>query len=126
MTATFRTWEQLSVVEQLQSDYSDFYKEVNGFRPRFMSDEQWNSEAWLRAELAILAEQAKVVAAEETRRETEAVAKFEKFVEITIAAGASDRETALRWIMDGSGYDGDWEYLCFGNGLPYGYFRRAE
>jgi hypothetical protein len=39
--------------------------------------------------------------------------------------GAKDRATALRWIMDASQAGGDWEYFCFLNGLPYGYFREA-
>jgi hypothetical protein len=39
--------------------------------------------------------------------------------------GARDRETALRWIIDASPAAGDWEYFCFLNGLPYGYFKQA-
>jgi hypothetical protein len=38
--------------------------------------------------------------------------------------GARDRETALRWIMEASTANGDWEYFCFLNGLPYRYFER--
>ena len=40
-------------------------------------------------------------------------------------AGAGDRETALRWIMDASDCDGDWEFLCFHHHLPYGYFKQS-
>ena len=46
-----RTWEQLTVVEQLQGTYSDFYKDVHGFRPRFATTEQWNSAEWLQAQI---------------------------------------------------------------------------
>jgi hypothetical protein len=28
--------------------------------------------------------------------------------------------------MDASQADGDWEYFCFLNGLPYGYFKEME
>ena len=38
-------------VEELQSHYSDFYKDVHGFRPRSSTDEQWNSEEWLQGEI---------------------------------------------------------------------------
>lgn len=38
-------------VEELQSHYSDFYKDVHGFRPRNSTDEQWNSEEWLSGEI---------------------------------------------------------------------------
>lgn len=50
-----KTWEELSLVEQLQSTWSDFHKEVHGFRPRFASDEQWNSAEWLQAQIDDLA-----------------------------------------------------------------------
>jgi len=38
-------------LEELQSHYSDFYKDVHGFRPRSSTDEQWNSEEWLSGEI---------------------------------------------------------------------------
>ena len=38
-------------VEELQSHYSDFHKDVHGFRPRSATDEQWNSEEWLSGEI---------------------------------------------------------------------------
>ena len=38
-------------VEELQSQCSDFYKDVYGFRPRSATDEQWNSEEWLQGEI---------------------------------------------------------------------------
>ena len=46
-----RSWEELSQVERLQETFSDFHKDVHGFRPRWMTDEQWNSEAWLEQEI---------------------------------------------------------------------------
>ena len=42
---------QYSLVEELQSCYSDFHKDVYGFRPRSSTDEQWNSEVWLQGEI---------------------------------------------------------------------------
>ncbi len=34
-------------VEELQGYYSDFYKDLNGFRPRGATEEQWNSKQYL-------------------------------------------------------------------------------
>ena len=42
---------QYTLVEELQSEYSDFYKDVHGFRPRSSTDEQWNSAEWLQGEI---------------------------------------------------------------------------
>jgi hypothetical protein len=70
----------------------------------------------------------RVIEREEIARkeaEAEAIVKFEQHVTNTICMGAKDRATALRWIMDAGHADGDWEYFCFLNGLPYGYFREA-
>jgi hypothetical protein len=39
--------------------------------------------------------------------------------------GARNRETALKWIMDASNANGDWEYLCHELGLPYSYFKQV-
>jgi hypothetical protein len=38
----------LTELEEAQSIYSDFYKDVNGFRPRNMSTEQWESLEWVK------------------------------------------------------------------------------
>ena len=45
------TWDDMTVVEQLQCEYSDFHKDFYGFRPRFATSEQWNSEEYLRAQI---------------------------------------------------------------------------
>jgi len=49
--SNYRTWEELSLAEQLAQTYSDFYKDVNGFRPRFHSVEQMNDAVWLQAQI---------------------------------------------------------------------------
>ena len=118
-------WDELTVVEQLQSQYSDFYKDVHGFRPRFASDEQWNSESWLSKQMDLLHEEWEVVAAREAEHEREAVAAFEVKVDAIIASGAKTRTKAIEWLMDAADADGDPEYMCFLSGLPYGYFKKA-
>jgi hypothetical protein len=54
--------------------------------------------------------------------EFDAVVKFEERMTELGVLGAVDREMAMRWIHEAEGSQGDNEYLCFLNGLPYGYF----
>ena len=127
-TMELLSWPELTTVEQLQSDFSDFYKEVHGFRPRFASTEQWNSEEWLTAQLADLSEYARVVFAQREEDEKASIAHFEAKVVKVIAAGAGDRETAIRWLFDAEDdamAREDEDYFCFLNDLPYGYFKKA-
>jgi len=42
---------KLTRLEELQSYYSDFYKDVHGFRPRFDTTENWNSEVYLEDQI---------------------------------------------------------------------------
>ena len=120
----FTTWEQMSDLEQAQSIFWDMYKDAHGIRPRGIDTSTWTL-ADFQLEFASLQE---VIVREQANRqvaEKEAIAKFEQHVTNTICMGARDRETALRWIMDASTANGDWEYLCYDLGLPYHYFRKA-
>ena len=120
----FTTWEEMSDLEQAQCQYWDMYKDAYGFRPRHVDTSGWTL-AEFQAEFADLGQ---IINREEAQRkvsEAEAITKFEQHVINTICMGARDRETALRWIMDASNANGDWEYLCYDLGLPYQYFRKA-
>jgi len=120
----FTTWEQMSDLEQAQCQYWDMYKDAYGVRPRHVDTSGWTLVEF-QAEFADLG---RVIADNENQRkvfEADAIEKFEKHVTDTICMGARDRETALRWIMDASNANGDWEYLCYDLGLPYQYFRKA-
>ena len=119
------SWEEMSPIEQAQCIYWDMYKDAYGVRPRGIDTTDWSLEQF-ESEFAVLG---RVIEQEEIARkeaEAEATANFEQHVTNTICMGAQDRATALRWIMDASQADGDWEYFCFLNGLPYGYFREME
>ena len=125
MSEVLTSWEEMTVLEQMQCQYWDMYKDAYGVRPRGIDTSAW-SESEFMAEFDMLA---KVIDAEEiARKEAEAIAveKFEQHVTNTICMGARDRETALRWIMDAGHANGDWEYFCFLNGLPYGYFNKEK
>jgi hypothetical protein len=120
----FTTWEQMSDLEQAQCIYWDMYKDAHGVRPRGIDTSTWTMQDF-QLEFASL--EAVIVREEAQHRvaEKEAVDKFEQHVTNTICMGARDRETALRWIMDASNANGDWEYLCYDLGLPYQYFRKV-
>lgn len=109
-------------LESLKSLYSDYHKDLYGFRPRGMSDEQWNSEEWLRAEIKHLDEVATSIYAKEAKQEQAAIDEFEKSVVEAIAFGAGDRESAIEWLMAAEGVAGDYKYFCHLNNLPYNYF----
>lgn len=117
------TWTNL---ECLQSDFSDFYKEVHGIRPRWMTDEQWNSEEWLEQAINGL-----TIAAEENREvENDRVARAVDALENQIMTliqteGAADRETAIRWLMDAFDID-DVDCFEFRMGVPFGYLVQAQ
>lgn len=105
---------------------SDLHKEAYGFRPNAGFWVWWNdpltTDDQRQEEWSSLIDTAAHREALRQAMEAEAVRLFEQRVEATITCGARDRRTALRWIMDGSDAAGDWEYLCYLNSLPYGYF----
>ena len=123
-TAEFPSWEQMSDVEQLHSMWWDAYKDAHGFRPRGADVGHWTA-ADFQQEIESLSRV--IERKEQYRREEEAraVARFSQRIQTVIDAGAKNRETALRWIMEADECNGDWEYLCYCNGLPYGFFRQV-
>lgn len=119
----FKSWEEMSTVEQYACQYWDMYKDAYGVRPRGIDTSGW-TEADFEAEFKVLGEAIEREDIARRAAEAEAVTKFEQHVVNTMCMGARDRETALRWIMDASDAGGDWEYFCYLNGLPYGYFNK--
>ena len=71
---------------------------------------------------------AKVIDAEEIARkeaEARAIDSFEDRVTNLMHTG-TNRERIIAWLMDAEGANGDHEYFCFTQGLPYGYFNTME
>lgn len=123
MNEVFTSWEEMTVLEQMQCQYWDMYKDAYGVRPRGIDTSTWTEYAFqVEFEHLALTIQANDIQRQEA--EATAVKNFEQHVINTICMGARDRETALRWIMDASNANGDWEYFCFLNGLPYRYFEK--
>jgi len=124
MSNEFKSWEEMSVLEQMQCQYWDMYKDAYGVRPRGIDTSTWTEYAFQVEfeHLALVIQQEEIA-----RKESEASAavRFEAQIDSLIAAGAVSREAALKWIHEAEGSDGDDEYLCFLLGLRYGYFRKA-
>ena len=58
---------------------------------------------------------------EELAAEHRALANFEARIAEYVALGASDRETAIRWILQAEGLDNEYDagYVCYHLGLNY-------
>jgi hypothetical protein len=124
MTTEFKSWEELTTLEQYSSIYWDMYKDAFGIRPRGIDTSAW-TEADFQAEFKELGE---VIDREEKIRvaaQENAMFSFEKRVDDLIYSGAKDRATAMRWIHEAEDTCGDDEYLCYTLGLPYQYFRKV-
>jgi putative alpha-1,2-mannosidase len=124
MATELKSWEEMSTLEQYACTYWDMYKDAHGIRPRFVDMSSW-TEADFEKEFANLDEVIEQNNIHEQKAQQHAISKFEAIVDITIASGAADRQTALRWIFDTEELDStsrfDQEYYEFSHGLPYGY-----
>ena len=106
------------------TDYSDWYKEIHGFRPRGYAL-WWSAQEW-EAEQEWLSKQSEIAAAEAEAAQKYAISKFENVISLSIQLGAKTRERALEWLKQNySETDlmyGD-EYIEYDFGLPYGYIK---
>jgi hypothetical protein len=124
MTTEFKSWEELTTLEQYSSIYWDMYKDAFGIRPRGIDTSVW-TEADFLAEFKELGE---VIDREEIARksaEANATELFERRVAELISVGAKDYEMAMRWIHEAEETNGDDDYLAYTLGLPYQYFRKV-
>ena len=117
----FKSWEEMSVVEQYACTYWDMYKDAYGVRPRGINTDSW-TEADFEAEFVSLSKTIDANYKQQLEQEARAQHDFEIRMLDLLMSGAKDREMALRWIHEAEGSNGDDEYLCFLLGLPYRYF----
>ena len=118
------SWEEMSPIEQAQCIYWDMYKDAYGVRPRGVDTSGWSLE-YFEQEFKHLAQ---IIEMEETARkqaEAEAIVRFEDRVTNLMHTG-TNRARVIAWLMDAEGANGDFEYFCFTQGLPYGYFKEME
>jgi len=120
----FKSWEEMSDLEQAQCTYWDMYKDAYGVRPRGIDTSAWTVEDFDRefAELGGIIDRE-----EEDRKEREAGAsvRFENQITSLIQSGARNRQAAIAWIHEAEGTNGDDDYLAWTLGLPYQYFRKV-
>ena len=117
----FPSWEEMSVLEQMASQYWDMHKDAYGVRPRGINTTSW-TEADFLAEFEILGEAIQRENEARQLAEHEAAHAFEMRMLSIMTCGAKDRAMALRWIHEAEGSNGDDEFLCYLVGLPYRYF----
>ena len=119
-----KAYEELTELEQLASEYSDFHKEAYGFRPRH------STAGWTVADFKKVFEKLGKIceanAIEQADNERYAAAKFEKDIAKLIGMGAADRAAAIRWLHQANGTDGDNGFLEYTLGLSYGYLHQNE
>ena len=120
----FKSWSELSPLEQAACDFSDFYKEAMGFRPRHVDTSSWTLEDFNR-EFEVLTCICKENAAIRAAAEVKAIEHLENRIKSLLRIGAKDRAMAIRWIAEAEECGGDMEYLCFLVGVPYGYFKET-
>ncbi len=119
----FKTWEEMSTLEQYSCQFWDMYKDAYGSRPRGIDTTSW-TEADFEAEFVQLSNTINANYKVQLEQEERATIAFEMRVQELLTSGAKDYAMALRWIHEAEGSNGDEEYLCFLVGLPYGYFRK--
>jgi hypothetical protein len=119
----FKTWEEMTDLEQACETYWDMYKDAYGVRPRGVDTSGWTL-ADFDAEFASLATAIEQAEVERKAAEAEAIVKFEDRV-LNLMHTGTNRERVIAWLMDAESANGDFEYFAFTQGLPYGYFRKA-
>jgi hypothetical protein len=117
----FKTWEEMTTLEQYACTYWDMYKDAYGVRPRGIDTSSW-SESDFEAEFVSLSRTIDAEYKDQVAREEVAQHDFEMRMLGLLQTGAKDRAMALRWIHEAEGTGGDDEYLCYTLGLPYRYF----
>jgi hypothetical protein len=103
-----------------ETDLSDFSKDAYGFRCR--TYKEWWSKDELEAEYKRLSAICEDNYLADTKRESEALVQFEILIKRTINYGAADRETAIKWLVQGEGLEFneyDLQYFFWGHGLSY-------
>jgi hypothetical protein len=117
----FKSWEEMSTLEQYACQFWDMYKDAYGVRPRGIDTSTW-IESDFEAEFVYLGKAIEANYKDQLAQEEVAMHEFEMRMQDLLLSGAKDREMAMRWVHEAEGSNGDDEYLCFLLGLPYRYF----
>lgn len=125
MTTEFKikSWNELSELEQLESTYCEMHKDVYGVKARWYKAE---SVEQARRDLEALGRSLEIELAREQDEHNKAILRFEATIKQLIMTGARDRETALRWLHQANGTEGDNEALEYRLGLPFDYIKKEQ
>jgi hypothetical protein len=124
MTTEFKSWDELTALEQAQATFWDMYKDAHNFRPRHIDTSTWTLADFER-EFAELGEIMTANDAAEKIAQAKSIELFERRVAELLNTGAKDYDMAMRWIHEAEETNGDNDYLAWTLGLPYQYFRKA-
>ena len=106
-------------IEDLKNIYAEMHKDAYGTKGRWIFSEDFTVvQLLMKIDNMQLAVDATI--AEEKAAEEAAVIRFEKLLNDTVAMGAGNHETALKWLRDGGDHyepaQMEWSY-----GLPFGW-----
>jgi len=121
MSEEFKSWEEMTPLEQAACTFWDAYKDAHGFRPRHIDTSSWTLEQFDK-EMEELCEIMKANDIQQGIEEAIAVENFERRIAELISMGAKDYDMAMRWIHEAEGTQGDNDYLAWSLGLPYRFF----
>ncbi len=124
MSNEFKSWDDMTALEQAATIYSDMYKDAYGFRPRGINTDSWTEAQFNDA----LDELGRVIEASETARkedEAAAILKFEDSVTNLMHTG-TNRARVIAWLLQEADAEDDPEYFCYKKGLPYNYFHNVK
>jgi hypothetical protein len=107
---------------------SCLHKDAYGCRPGSQFWAHWRSstEAEKQAAWDSMVDAMARREAERNEFQQECIVKFEQNVDKTMSVGASDRETAIQWLMESEGGKGDVEFFEYLQGIPYGYVNKTK
>ena len=105
---------------ELETYIYEGHKDAFGTKGRHYDFKNMSLEE-LKAEADYISNAVKTAMQEEAEAEKNNIAEFEAQIKHNIAAGATDRETAIRWILEAEGLleEQDYGYICYSLGLPY-------
>jgi len=118
---TFPTWDEMTEEDQLLSEISDVYKDINGFRPRSILNDM-NVED-LRVFLADLHKQSREAYLRKEESQVASVVDFEKLISETQELCSCDRSSAVRFLIDAE-EDPDVDYIEYSYNLPIGFLQK--
>lgn len=112
----FKQWEDYTEKEQLESTYSDMFKDVNGFRPRGFE----MTVAELEVALDALGDEMEIQQAENKAAEEQAVKNFWELIAKVSDTCGTDKTGAMRILIQAEATDWfDWGRFCYENRLPF-------